>query len=126
MDVLPEQQALQPENERGTVDMNNVICHKVIDVTKVGITLESSIGKIYIDLEDCVKNFSLEKGEICRCVATRDITTLSFTFYTRPKTNVVFKRNFFKELIAGKSAISKFLDMQKAIVEAGYTSYDLS
>lgn len=106
--------------------MNNVICHKVIGVTKEGITLESDGEKIYIDFDDCVKNFSLEKGKVCKCVATRDITTLSFTFYTHPKTNVVFKRNFFKELIAGKSATSKFLDMQKAIVEAGYTSYDLS
>ena len=106
--------------------MNNVICHKVIDVTKEGITLESDGEKIYIDFDDCVKNFSLEKGKVCKCVATRDITTLSFTFYSQPKTNVVFKRNFFKELMAGKSAASKFLDLQKAIVEAGYTSYDLS
>lgn len=106
--------------------MNNVICHKVIDVTKEGITLESDGEKLFIDFDNCVKNFSLEKGKFCKCVATRDITTLSFTFYTQPKTNVVFKRNFFKELIAGKSATSKFFDMQQAIVEAGYTSYDLS
>lgn len=106
--------------------MNNVICHKVIDVTKEGIMLESVGEKIYIDFDDCMKNFSLEKGKVCKCVATRDITTLSFTFYTQPKTNVVFKRNYFKELIAGKSAICKFLDMQKAIVEVGYTTYDLS
>lgn len=32
----------------------------------------------------------------------------------------------FKDLIAGKSAVSKFFDLQKAIVEVGYTSYDLS
>lgn len=59
-------------------------------------------------------------------MATRDITTLSFTFYTQPKTNLVFKRSFLKDLIAGKSAVSKFFDLQKAIVEVGYTSYDLS
>jgi hypothetical protein len=106
--------------------MNNVICHKVIDVTKEGITLESDGEKIYIDFDDCVKNFSLEKGKVCKCVATRDISTLSFTFYTQPKTVVVFKRRFFKDLIAGKSATRSFLDLQKAIVEAGYTSYDLS
>ena len=107
--------------------MNNIICHDVVDVTKEGITLKSYGGNIYIHFDDCVKNFSLEKGSKCyKCVATRDITTLSFTFYTQPKTNVVFKRSFFKDLIAGKSATSKFLDMQKAIVEAGYTSYDLS
>ncbi len=107
--------------------MNNLICHNVIDVTKEGITLESAGDKIYIDFGECAKNFSLEKGsEFCKCVASRDITTLSFIFYTQPKTNVVFKKRFFKDLIAGKSAISKFLDMQKAIVKVGYTSYDLS
>lgn len=107
--------------------MNNIICHNVIDVTKEGITLKSAREKIYINFDDCVKNFSLEKGkEFCNCVATRDITTLSFTFYTQPKINVVFKKNLFKNLIAGKSAVSKFFDLQKAIVEVGYTSYDLS
>ena len=107
--------------------MNNIICHNIIDVTREGIMLESAREKIYIDFNDCVKNFSLEKGsDFCKCVATRDITTLSFTFYTHPKINVVFKRSFFKDLIAGKSAASKFLDMQKAIVAVGYTSYDLS
>lgn len=106
--------------------MYNIICHNVIDVTKEGITLESGREKIYINFDDCIKNFSLEKGkEFCKCVATRDITTLSFTFYTQPKTNVVFKRSF-KDLIMGKSAVSKFFDMQKAIAKVGYTSYDLS
>lgn len=107
--------------------MNNILCHNVIDVTKEGITLESARKKIFISFDECVKNFSLEKGKAFgKCVATRDITTLSFTFYTQPKTNVVFRRNFFKDLIAKKSAVSKFLDMQKSIIEVGYTSYDLS
>ena len=106
--------------------MNNIICHMVVDVTKKGITLESAGNEIYIDFDDCVKNFFSETGQVCKCVATRDITTLSFTFYTHPKTNVIFKRSFFRDLITGKSAASKFLDLQKAIVEVGYTSYDLS
>lgn len=107
--------------------MNNIICHNVINVTKDGVTLLSTKDKIYINFDDCVKNFSLEHGkEIRKCVATRDITTLSFTFYTQPKLNVIFKKNFFKDLIAKKSALSKFLNMQKAIVEVGYTSYDIS
>ena len=107
--------------------MNNIICHNIINVTKEGITLATTREIIYISFNDCVKNFSLEKGnEFCKCVATRDIATLSFVFYTEPKTNVVFKRSFFKDLIVGKSATSRFLDMQRAIVEVGYTSYDLS
>lgn len=106
--------------------MNNIICRKVIDVTKKGITLESTDKEIHINFDDCVKNCALEKGKSRNCVATRNITELSFTFYTSPKTHIIFKRSFFKDLIDGKSATGKFLDMQKAIVEAGYTSYDLS
>lgn len=106
--------------------MNTVVCHKVIAVTKEGITLESARKKIYIDFNDCAKNFSSEKGKDCKCVATRDITTVSFTFYTQPKTKVVFKSSFFKKLIAGKSSTDKFSDMQKAIAEVGYTRYDIS
>lgn len=106
--------------------MNNIICHKVIAVTKKGAELESDGKKIYIDFDCCAKNFSLEKGQVCKCVATRDAAKLAFTFYTCPQTTLIFKRSFLKDLIAGKSATRKFLDMQKAIVEAGYTSYDLS
>lgn len=107
--------------------MNHIICHHVIDITKEGITLKSTKEKIHIRFDDCAKNFSSENGkEFCKCVATRDITALSFTFYTQPKTTLVFKKSFLKDLIAGKSAVSKFLALQNAIVEAGYTSYDLS
>lgn len=107
--------------------MKTIICRNIIGVTKEGLTLESAKEKIYISFEDCAKNFFLEHGdEYQKCVATRDVTTLSFTFYTTPKTNVVFKSSFIKNLFVGKSAVHKFLDLQKAIVEVGYTSYDLS
>lgn len=107
--------------------MNGIICHNIIDITKEGIMLESQKERIYVCFDKCAKNFSLEKGnEYSRCVATRDVTTLSFVFYTQPKTKVVFKKCFLKDLITGKSAVSKFFDLQKAIVEAGYTSYDLT
>lgn len=107
--------------------MNSIICHNAINVTEDGITVESATKKIYINFDICAQNFSLEKGkEFSKCVATRDITTLSFVFYTQPKTNLIFKRKFFKDLISRKSAVNKFLDVQKAITEAGYTSYDIS
>lgn len=107
--------------------MNNIICHNVIDVTDEGILLESQKERVYVCFDECIKNFSVEKGiEFGKCVATRDITTLSFVFYTQPKTKVIFKKCFLKNLVTGKSAVSKFFDLQKAIAEAGYTSYDLS
>ena len=107
--------------------MNNIVCHKIIEATKEGVTLASTKGNIYISFDDCSSNFSLENGNaFCRCVATRDITTLSFTFYTRPKINIVFKKHILRDVIPQKSAVRKFFDMQKVIVEAGYTSFDLS
>lgn len=107
--------------------MNEIVCHRIIDVNKDGITLKSAGKEIYISFNDCLKNYHLEKGKKqSKCVATRDITTLSFTFYTQPKTTVVFKNNLFKKLTTGKSAKNKFFDLQKAINETGYSSYDLS
>lgn len=107
--------------------MNNLICRNVINVTKEGLILDAQKERVYICFDECTKNFSLEKNnEPSKCVATRDITTLSFTFYTQPKTKVVFKKHFLKDLVMGKSAVNKFLNLQKAIVEAGYTSFDLS
>lgn len=107
--------------------MNSIICYKVSDITKDGIILEFKKNKIHINFDDCAKNFSTENNIECsKCVATRDITKLSFTFYTYPKTKLVFKKYSLSNIIGGESAISKFLNLQKAIVEAGYTSYDFS
>ena len=112
---------------RVKLDMNSIVYHNLVDITKEGLTLESNKEQVYISFDCCVKNYSLEKGQkTSNCVATRDVTKLTFTFYTQPKINVVFKRNFLKDLIVKKSAVSKFLDLQKAILEVGYTSYDLS
>ena len=106
--------------------MNNIICYNVASVTKEGVVLDCQKNKIYIDFADCAKNFSLENNKFSKCVATRDITTLTFIFYTQPKTKVIFKKCFLKEFIGGKTAVNKFLNLQKFIIESGYTSYDLS
>lgn len=107
--------------------MNNIICYNAFSVTENGIILEHKKTNICIHFNDCANNYASENGvESSKCVATRDITTLSFDFYTEPKTRVVFKKCFPKDLISGKSAVSKFLDLQKAIVQAGYTTFDLS
>lgn len=105
----------------------SIICHSVIEVTESEVILKTSKGRISINFDDCAKNFSLEKGvESCNCVATRDITSLSYIFFTVPKIKVIFKKHFFYDFVTGKTAVNKFLDLQKAIVHAGYTTYDLS
>ena len=107
--------------------MNKIICYNVIDVTQEGITLECKKNRIYVRFDECAKNFALESGtKLNRCVGTRDITTLSFEFYTQPKVKLVFKNRPIKNFIKGKSSIREFVNLQKAIVVSGYTSYDLS
>ena len=104
--------------------MKRTIYYEVVNVDNEGITLKHPSGNLYIRFDECARNYAAEKSlETSRCVATRDVTKLSFTFYTSPKTQVAFKKHFFRDLISGKSAVNKFL---KAISKFGYTSYDLS
>ena len=109
--------------------MSDEVFYNVTKVTAEGIELQSKKVKRYIRFAECAKNFSKEKetGEMSgKCVATRNISELSFVFFSHPKAKVVFKKSFFKNIFASKSATRKFLDVQKKIIEAGYTSYDLS
>ena len=104
-----------------------IICYDVIDVTESEVILQSSNGFCHVNFDDCAKNYSWEnRSQGSKCVAVRDITTLSFTFYTQPKTKLVFKKHFLKSLIGGKSAVGKFLDLETEIIKAGYVSFDLS
>lgn len=107
--------------------MNSTICQKVSSITETELILETKQGKIRIPFAECAKNCAMERGKaVSKCVANRDITTLSFVFYTIPKTKVIFRASVAEKIFGNKSAIRKFLDLQKAIIEAGYTSYDLS
>lgn len=106
---------------------DDIICDELLDVSSSGLTIKCNNSDMFISFEECAKNYANEKFlENSSCIATRDITKLTFTFYTQPKIRVVFKNYFFKDLFSGKSAVSKFLELQKAINKYGYTSYDLS
>lgn len=103
--------------------MKCIIYHNVISVSERGLSLGCKKNSIDINFEECAKNYATEFNlKVSKCVATRDIATLSFTFYTQPKTKVVFKKRF----TWNKSGVSNFFKLQKAIINAGYTSYDLS
>jgi len=107
--------------------MNEIICYKVVNVDNEGITLEYLNHNIYVCFEECAKNYAIEKSlKASKCVATRDITTLTFSFYTVPKTKIIFKRHLLKDLLLRQSAVELFFSLQNAINQAGYTSYDLS
>jgi len=106
---------------------DSIICDEILDVDNSGLTIKCNNSDIFISFAECVKNYANENSlENSRCVATRDITKLTFTFYTQPKLRVIFKKHFFKDLVSGRSAVNKFLELQKTINKYGYTSYDLS
>lgn len=106
---------------------DHIVCYDSVFVFKDGVILEYKKNNIYIKFDDCAKNFAAENGiESCKCVATRDITTLTFTFYTQPKTKIIFKKFSWKNLITGRTAVGRFFDLEKRISQVGYTSYDLS
>lgn len=107
--------------------MDNIICHEVVDINSKGITLKYRNSNVFIEFEECARNYAKQNFlNSSKCVAVRDITALTFIFYTCPKTKMVFKKNFLTSLFTGKSAVSKFMDLQNSINRFGFTSFDLS
>lgn len=96
------------------------------EINKECIILYSRKKRITISLSECAQNYSIENNTNSLCVATRDITCLTFIFYSNPKTKVVLKDNLLWHLFKGRSAVRLFLDLERAITELGYTSFDLS
>ena len=96
---------------------------KIVDINSTGMLLKERGSLCFISFEDCAKNFAIENSlKKTKCVATRNIENLTFTFYANKKIKVVFKRRFF----ARKSAVNKFMELQKLLDKYGYTSYDLT
>lgn len=107
--------------------MKEIICYDIIKIDKEGITLKNKNIDTRILFDDCIHNYANEHSfNKAKCVATRDISTLTFTFYTVPKTKITFRKQLVKDLFLGKSAVNRFINLQHAINQLGYTSYDLS
>lgn len=107
--------------------MKKINCFDNINVNEKGITVLENDIEIFIQFEECAKNYAKEKSmQESKCVALRDITKCTYVFYTSPKTILVFRGSFLKYLRYGKSATDKFIGLQKKIEEYGYISYDLS
>lgn len=107
--------------------MNDIICFDVVNADRSGITVKGDRADVKISFAECAKNYAKEKSlATSNCVATRDATKLTFIFYTHPKTRVTFKKRFLQGLFSGKTAVGKFLELQRTIRRYGYTSYDLS
>ena len=107
--------------------MNDIICFDVVNADRSGITVKGDWADMKISFAECAKNYAKERSlATSNCVATRDATTLTYIFYTDPKTKVIFKKRFLQGLFSEKTAVVKFLELQRIIRKYGYTSYDLS
>ena len=107
--------------------MNNLIFYNYTDLNNIGIVFESNNQKHFVRFEECARNYAIEKGvKSSTCVASRDIQTLTFVFHTNPKTILIFKKMSIKNILRCKSAASRFRSLQKAITNAGYTTFDMS
>lgn len=107
--------------------MNDIIFSEVVNVNSLGLTLKHNGSNILIRFDECAKNFANENSlKLSKCVATRDITKLTFTFYTNPKIKVVFKNSSLKDFLFGRSAVRQFSNLRNAISQYGYTTFDLS
>ena len=107
--------------------MNEIVFSELVSVDQFGIKVKNKKTEVCITFEECAKNYANEKlVEESKYVATRDITRLTFTFYTFPKIKLIFRKHFFKDVLGGKTATGKFMDLQNEINRYGYTSYDLS
>lgn len=97
----------------------------IVLIDEKGITL-SADG--FISFAECARNFRLGRGGGGTCVGERDVTDLSFVFYTAPHPTVIsfFQKGKFSLPFAKTKAASRFLQLQKQIEKYGYSTYDMS
>lgn len=98
----------------------------ITDINKKGITYVDELGRNHvIFFSDCAAN-----GPSKSCVAKRNITKWCFEFYSSGiPIRILFKKSFvFKKgkrfLVGGKA--KRFRELQQAISDSGYTTYDFS
>ncbi len=107
---------------------------KILNVTSEGLTyLDDSNNSIFIDFKVCNEHWIMynkrtnnwtddEAAEFryrSKCIGRRDICgkPCYFTFFTKPFTKIEF---------TGFRAKEKFMDLQMEILNAGWTTFDLS
>lgn len=99
--------------------------NEIIGICKDGISLKSFS---FINFKECAYNFKQTEGDSGNCIGEREITDLSFTFYTSPKPIMIkfIEKNKFIELISKENALSRFHKLQKQILEYGYSTRDMA
>lgn len=98
------------------------------DICGVGVDGISLKSFDFINFRECAYNFRQTEGGNGNCVGERDITDLSFTFYTSPKPIMIkfLEKNKIHELLSKNNTQKRFMNFQKQIIDLGYTTRDLS
>ena len=95
--------------------------------TEKGIGLCSKETKSFLLLRSCVALAnSQHANNTNNCVGSRDITNLSFTFYSSPPVQIIFTKGIPSYILTGKTAIQRFHLMEKKLNSFGYHTRDLS
>ena len=101
--------------------------YDIINITSKGIALKNGA---LINFDECTKKYKETHalGENILCVGERDITDLSFMFYSSPKPIMIkfVENNKIIELFSKRNTHQRFHDLQKRIIEYGYRTYDMS
>ena len=97
----------------------------IVEVSSEGIYLKT-YG--FIDFKECTTNFLQIEGGKGNGVGERDITDLSFTFYTSPRPIMIkfLEKSKLYEFLSKNNSRKRFMIFQKQINDLGYTTWDLS
>lgn len=99
--------------------------NEIMGISETGISLKSFR---LINFKECAYNYKLIQGGWGNCIGEREITDLSFTFYTSPKPIMIkfIAKSKLIEFISKKHTISRFHKLQKQIMKYGYSTRDMS
>lgn len=96
---------------------------KVVSISRERLVILCKEKTVSILFADCIHNYAKEMGSQTQGIGTRDVTELKFTFYTNPKTVIVWKKPEFFPFWRSHS-YKQFHQLQKAIHILGYQIFD--
>ena len=98
------------------------------DITGISNAGISFATGCFIDFTECACNYKIAKGGSGNCIGDRDITNLSFIFYTSPKpvTIRIADKNNLIGWISKNNARHRYIKLQKQLADYGYSTFDRS
>lgn len=98
----------------------------IAEITSKGISLKNDT---FIDFSVCAENFKKANPTSSgTCIGEREVTDMSFTFYTNQKPiMIIFEpRNKFFEFLTANGKVKRFHSLQLKINDFGYSTLDMS